>query len=96
MPTSPEFIPPLTPHPEVFSTDLRGADLNELFLRLVSRQIDDVSIDGIKMVAITEVNQYDHRNTVQVVTTDEGGRAHVFVYGSGEDDLIEHFLLPQE
>lgn len=89
--------PPRSPNPNLafLTPDMNGSDINEPFFRLVAREVDSLTIDGYKLIAVSEVSHDSEEDSTRVVCIADDGHAHVFVYGSGTESTVTHTVVDE-
>lgn len=86
----------LSPNPKLHTEPLSGSTMNEPLVRLLTHQIDSLTVDGHRLVGVNVLVRSLGGTATLVSCVDGEGGTHVFTFGSGEDTPVEHYIIPKE
>lgn len=90
-------FPPNTEPLEVNTSQIGSADIGQYIIRLISRQVETLLIDGCRIVSIKSVETKGSDDQTHVIGQTESGELHEFVFSSFSlDQTITHKIIKKD
>jgi hypothetical protein len=79
--------------PELDTSELNGAVVDEAFIRLAGLGIDSLQVDGCQLTGVRDVDRDHDAGVTTVVCEDESGGEHIFTYRPDSTSPVFHMSM---